>query len=99
MIRKVLIVFGTRPEAIKMAPLIKEFEKHAEYFETKVCVTAQHRRMLDQVLDIFDINVDYDLNIMKHNQDLYDVTSRVLLKMRKIIKGFNPSFGVWGPAP
>jgi UDP-N-acetylglucosamine 2-epimerase (non-hydrolysing) len=90
MLKKILIVFGTRPEAIKLAPLVKEFEKHAEYFETRVCVTAQHRRMLDQVLDIFDINVDYDLDIMQHDQDLYDVTSRVLLKMRKIIRDFNP---------
>ena len=90
MLKKILIVFGTRPEAIKMAPLIKEFEKYENDFEVKVCVTAQHRSMLDQVLDIFDIHVDFDLNIMKHNQDLYDVTSKVLLKMRNVLREINP---------
>jgi UDP-N-acetylglucosamine 2-epimerase (non-hydrolysing) len=83
-------VFGTRPEAIKMAPLVKEFEKHKKDFNVRVCVTAQHRSMLDQVLSIFNIKVHYDLNIMKPNQDLYDITSSVLLKMRDVIKDFKP---------
>ncbi len=88
--KKILLVFGTRPEAIKMAPLIKEFQKYPEKFEAKVCVTAQHRQMLDQVLDIFDIKPDYDLNIMAPNQDLYDITSKVLLGMRDVLKKFKP---------
>jgi len=75
--KKVLIVFGTRPEAIKMAPLVLAFQEHSSEIESKVCVTAQHREMLDQVLDIFDIVPDYDLNIMKPGQDLYDVTSNI----------------------
>lgn len=85
-----MLVFGTRPEAIKMAPLVKEFEKHDDKFKTIVCVTGQHREMLDQVLQIFDIKPDYDLNIMKQQQDLYDVTSRVLLGMRDILKEVQP---------
>lgn len=85
-----MLVFGTRPEAIKMAPLVKEFQKHPDTFETVVCVTAQHREMLDQVLHIFDIVPDYDLNIMKQGQDLYDVTSRVLLGMRDVLKEVQP---------
>ena len=84
------MVFGTRPEAIKMAPLVKEFQKQAETFETIVCVTGQHREMLDQVLDIFDIRPDYDLNIMKQGQDLYDVTARVLTGMRDVLKKSHP---------
>lgn len=88
--KKALIVFGTRPEAIKMAPLIKEFQKFPDDFETIVCVTGQHRQMLDQVLDIFDIKPDYDLNIMKSGQDLYDVTSRVLTGMRDVLKEVRP---------
>jgi UDP-N-acetylglucosamine 2-epimerase (non-hydrolysing) len=84
--KKILIVFGTRPEAIKMAPLVKEFQKYPESFKTIICVTGQHREMLDQVLNIFDIIPDYDLNIMMIGQDLYDVTSRVLVGMRDIIK-------------
>lgn len=88
--KKVLIVFGTRPEAIKMAPLVNEFKKHSSIFETIVCVTGQHRQMLDQVLNLFDIVPDFDLNIMKANQDLYDITSRVLLGMRDVIKEVNP---------
>jgi UDP-N-acetylglucosamine 2-epimerase (non-hydrolysing) len=88
--KKILLVFGTRPEAIKMAPLVKEFQKHPEQFETIVCVTAQHREMLDQVLHLFDITPDYDLNIMKAGQDLYDVTSRVLLGMRDVLKECKP---------
>lgn len=85
----ILLVFGTRPEAIKMAPLVKEFQKNDE-FNTVVCVTGQHREMLDQVLHIFDIVPDYDLNIMKQGQDLYDVTSRVLLGMRDVLKEVKP---------
>lgn len=88
--RKVMLVFGTRPEAIKMAPLVKEFQNHTDEFETIVCVTGQHREMLDQVLDIFEITPDYDLNIMKSGQDLYDVTSRILLGMRDILKKESP---------
>lgn len=88
--KKILLVFGTRPEAIKMAPLVKEFQKDTEHFETKVCVTAQHRQMLDQVLEVFGITPDYDLNIMAPNQDLYDITSKVLLGLRDILKDFAP---------
>ena len=84
--KKVMLVFGTRPEAIKMAPLVKEFQKSPDKFKTIVCVTGQHREMLDQVLHIFEIIPDYDLNIMKQGQDLYDVTSRVLLGMRDVLK-------------
>ena len=87
---KVLIVFGTRPEAIKMAPLVKEFQNHNE-FKMKVCVTAQHREMLDQVLEIFEIKPDYDLNIMQKGQDLYDITSKILLQMRDVLGDFNPN--------
>ena len=83
--QKIMLVFGTRPEAIKMAPLVKEFQKHHEQFKTVVCVTGQHRELLDQVLQIFDIKPDYDLNIMKHGQDLYDVTARVLVGMRNVL--------------
>jgi len=88
--KKILCVFGTRPEAIKMAPVIKELEKHSDLLESRVCVTAQHRKMLDQVLNIFEIIPHYDLNVMQPNQDLYDITSRVLLKMRDILKDFQP---------
>ncbi len=90
MFSKILIVFGTRPEAIKMAPLVKEFQKYSDLFETKVCVTAQHREMLDQVLDLFEITPDYDLDIMKPGQDLYDVTSNVLLGMKSVLTDFKP---------
>lgn len=85
-----MLVFGTRPEAIKMAPLVKEFQKYPESFETVVCVTGQHRQMLDQVLHLFEITPDYDLDIMKQGQDLYDVTSRVLLGMRDVLKEVKP---------
>jgi UDP-N-acetylglucosamine 2-epimerase (non-hydrolysing) len=85
-----MLVFGTRPEAIKMAPLVKEFQKYPNEFKTVVCVTGQHREMLDQVLDIFDIKPDYDLNIMKQGQDLYDVTARVLVGMRDVLKEVQP---------
>lgn len=89
--KKMMLVFGTRPEAIKMAPLVKEFQKYPDQFETIVCVTGQHREMLDQVLHIFDIKPDYDLNIMKQGQDLYDVTARVLLGMRDVLKESHPN--------
>ena len=88
--KRIMLVFGTRPEAIKMAPLVKEFQKHPDTFETIVCVTGQHREMLDQVLHIFDIKPDYDLNIMKQGQDLYDVTSKVLTGMRDVLKETKP---------
>lgn len=88
--KKIMLVFGTRPEAIKMAPLVKKFQEYPEQFETIVCVTGQHREMLDQVLTIFDIKPDYDLNIMKQGQDLYDVTARVLTGMRDVLKEAQP---------
>ena len=88
--KKVMLVFGTRPEAIKMAPLVKAFQKHPEEVETVVCVTGQHREMLDQVLRIFNVVPDYDLNIMKSGQDLYDITSRVVLGMRDVLKESQP---------
>ncbi len=88
--KRIMLVFGTRPEAIKMAPLVKEFQKHSDKFKTIVCVTGQHRQMLDQVLEIFDIKPDYDLNIMKQGQDLYDVTARVLVGMRDVLDKANP---------
>lgn len=88
--KKVMLVFGTRPEAIKMCPLVKEFQKDKENFEVIVCVTAQHREMLDQVLHLFDIKPDYDLNIMKQGQDLYDITSRVLLGLRDVLRATSP---------
>lgn len=88
--KKIMLVFGTRPEAIKMAPLVKEFQKYSVEFQTIVCVTGQHREMLDQVLRIFEIQPDYDLNIMKQGQDLYDVTARVLTGMRDVLKKEQP---------
>lgn len=88
--KKILIVFGTRPEAIKMAPLVKEFQKDNINFDVKVCVTAQHRQMLDQVLEIFEIQPDYDLNIMKSGQDLYDISANVLMGMKSVLSDFNP---------
>ena len=88
--KRIMLVFGTRPEAIKMAPLVKALQKHPEDFETMVCVTGQHREMLDQVLRIFDITPDYDLNIMKQDQDLYDITTKVLTGMRGILKQYRP---------
>lgn len=89
--KKIMLVFGTRPEAIKMAPLVKEFLKHRDKFETTVCVTGQHRQMLDQVLSIFGIKPDYDLDIMKPGQDLYDVTARVMTGMRDVLREVKPS--------
>lgn len=88
--KRIMLVFGTRPEAIKMCPLVKEFQKHPEAFETIVCVTGQHREMLDQVLSIFDIKPDYDLNIMKQGQDLTDVTARVLTGLRDVFRECHP---------
>lgn len=88
--KTIMLVFGTRPEAIKMCPLVKEFQKHSESFKTVVCVTGQHREMLDQVLSIFDVTPDYDLNIMKQGQDLYDVTARVLTGMHDVFKECKP---------
>ena len=88
--KTIMLVFGTRPEAIKMCPLVKEFQKHPEDFHTIVCVTGQHREMLDQVLHIFEVVPDFDLNIMKQGQDLYDVTARVLIGMRDVLKQCKP---------
>ena len=88
--KKIMLVFGTRPEAIKMAPLVKKFQEQSDRIETIVCVTGQHRQMLDQVLDLFEIKPDFDLNIMKAGQDLYDVTSRVLLGMRDVLREAKP---------
>lgn len=88
--KTIMLVFGTRPEAIKMCPLVKEFQKHSDEFKTVVCVTGQHREMLDQVLTIFDVKPDFDLNIMKQGQDLYDVTARVLTGLREVFKECKP---------
>lgn len=88
--KKILLVFGTRPEAIKMAPLVKALTPLNEKFETRVCVTAQHREMLDQVLNLFDIYPDYDLNVMKEGQNLFDITSNILLGLQNIFNDFNP---------
>lgn len=90
--KKVLIIFGTRPEAIKMAPLVKEFKKNTEYFETKVCVTAQHREMLDQVLEFFDVIPDYDLDLMKPNQNLYNLTAEIIVQLKDVLEDFKPDF-------
>jgi UDP-N-acetylglucosamine 2-epimerase (non-hydrolysing) len=90
--KKILIVFGTRPEAIKMAPLIKEFQKYTENFETKVCITAQHREMLDQVLNFFDIITDYDLNLMRPDQNLYNLTADIITNMKPVLEGFKPDY-------
>ena len=88
--KTIMLVFGTRPEAIKMCPLVKELERHSDKFKTIVCVTGQHREMLDQVLKIFDVHPDIDLNIMKPGQDLTDVTVRILVGMRDIFKNCKP---------
>ena len=88
--KKILLVFGTRPEAIKMAPLVKEFKLHPEHFEVSVCVTAQHREMLDQVLDLFEIYPDYDLNIMKPKQSLHDISSNILYGVKEVLDRFSP---------
>ncbi|MEG0559843.1 MAG: UDP-N-acetylglucosamine 2-epimerase (non-hydrolyzing) [Muribaculaceae bacterium] len=89
--KKIMLIFGTRPEAIKMAPLVKEFQKYPTLFQTIICVTGQHRQMLDQVLDLFNIRPDYDLNIMKEGQDLYDITARVLMGLRGILQKEQPA--------
>ena len=90
--KKILLIFGTRPEAIKMAPLVKEFQKHKKDFDTRVCVTAQHREMLDQVLDFFDICADYDLNLMKPGQDLYSLTASIIESLKPILEDFKADF-------
>ena len=90
--KRILIVFGTRPEAIKMAPLVKAFERENENFETKVCITAQHREMLDQVLDFFEITPNYDLNLMKPNQNLYGLTTDIILSLKPVLEDFNPDY-------
>jgi UDP-N-acetylglucosamine 2-epimerase (non-hydrolysing) len=88
--KKVLLVFGTRPEAIKMAPLVKAFQEQNRLFKTKICVTGQHREMLDQVLDLFEINADFDLDIMRPNQDLYDITGNILQGMKGVFSIYRP---------
>ena len=90
--KKILLIFGTRPEAIKMAPLIKEFEQNNNFFITKVCVTAQHREMLDQVLNFFDIKPDYDLNLMKPGQNLYGLTASIIESIKPILEEFSPNY-------
>ena len=90
--KKILLVFGTRPEAIKMAPLVKEFQKNSSHFKTKVCVTAQHREMLDQVHEFFDIEPDYDLNLMKPGQNLFSLTAKIIENLHSILEEFNPDF-------
>jgi len=90
--KKILLIFGTRPEAIKMAPLVKQFQKHPELFEIKVCVTAQHREMLDQVLDFFEIKPDYDLDLMKPGQNLYVLTATIIESLKPILEEFSPDF-------
>lgn len=90
--KKILIVFGTRPEAIKMAPLVKEFQKYKTEFETRVCITAQHREMLDQVLSFFEINPDYDLNLMKPDQNLYGLTTDIILGIKVVLEDFKPDY-------
>lgn len=89
---KILIVFGTRPEAIKMAPLIKAFQKYPNLFNTKICITAQHREMLDQVLDFFDISPDFDLDLMKPRQNLYDLTADIITNMKQVLEDFNSKY-------
>ena len=90
--KKILLIFGTRPEAIKMAPLVKEFQKYPEWFETKICVTAQHREMLDQVLDFFEITPNYDLNLMRPGQNLYQLTADVVTGLKSVLEEFNPDY-------
>ena len=90
--KKILLIFGTRPEAIKMAPLVQQFKINKDIFKTKVCVTAQHRQMLDQVLEFFDIIPDYDLNLMEPNQDLFSLTSKIITKLKPILRDFEPDY-------
>ena len=87
-----MLIFGTRPEAIKMAPLVKEFRKYSDFFDTKVCVTAQHREMLDQVLHFFEIKPDYDLDLMKPEQNLYGLTATIILSLKPILEEFKPDY-------
>ena len=90
--KNILVVFGTRPEAIKMAPLLKEFKKYSSKFNVKSCVTAQHREILDQVLNFFDIDVDYDLNLMKPNQNLYSLTGEIIISLKDVFEDFKPDY-------
>ncbi|AZQ44705.1 non-hydrolyzing UDP-N-acetylglucosamine 2-epimerase [Nonlabens ponticola] len=90
--KKILVVFGTRPEAIKMSPLVKKFEEYPDVFETRVCVTAQHREMLDQVLDFFEVEPHYDLDLMKPGQNLYGLTAAIILGLKDVLEDFNPDF-------
>ena len=90
--KKILLIFGTRPEAIKMAPLVKEFQKYPEVFETRVCVTAQHREMLDQVLDFFEITPHYDLDLMKPGQNLYGLTATIIESLKPLLEEFTPDY-------
>ena len=90
--KKVLIIFGTRPEAIKMAPLVKEFKSNTDIFSTRICVTAQHREMLDQVLNFFEIKPDYDLDLMKPGQNLYSLTSTIIESLKSVLEDFNPDY-------
>jgi UDP-N-acetylglucosamine 2-epimerase (non-hydrolysing) len=90
--KRILLIFGTRPEAIKMAPLVKEFQKYPDLFETKVCVTAQHRQMLDQVLDFFEITPDYDLNLMRPGQNLFQLTSDIIVGLQSVLEDFRPDY-------
>ena len=90
--KKILLIFGTRPEAIKMASLVKEFQKYPEIFDTRVCVTAQHREMLDQVLDFFEIKPDYDLDLMMPGQNLYSLTANIIESLKPILEEFSPDF-------
>ena len=90
--KNILLIFGTRPEAIKMAPLVLEFKKHSDYFNTKICVTAQHREMLDQVLDFFEIKPDYDLNLMKPKQNLYGLTATIIESLKPVLEDFKPDY-------
>lgn len=94
---KILVVFGTRPEAIKMVPVVKKLEEQHEFLELKVCVTAQHRQMLDQVLEIFRITPDFDLNVMKPDQDLYSLTASVLVKLGEVFGAYGPTW-CWSTA-
>ena len=88
--KRILLIFGTRPEAIKMAPLYHELKKFPDFFNVKICVSAQHRSMLDQVLDFFGIEPDYDLNLMKSSQTLFDITTNILSKINSVIEDFKP---------
>ena len=90
--KKILLIFGTRPESIKMAPLAKEFQKSKDFFDTKVCVTAQHREMLDQVLGFFNIKADYDLDLMKPSQNLYELTALIIKSLKPVLEDFSPDY-------